>query len=426
MALTLSFLDDPRVGEQLSSTAARMGVRLGELTEDIQGFILESIPALRDDDRVTSMLEASVQQNVDTMLHVLRHGLETTRIDAPAAAVEYARRLAQRDVPPTALIRAYRVGQTRFLRRCMENLLQHTSGDHVEGATTLRMVERTSDYVDEIVEQVIAAYEQAREEWLQHRGAVLSGWVRSLLQERDVNVELAESKLGGYRLRQHHLGVVIWTADHAGERAPISTLRALADALAQAAGCRERPLFVARDESSAWVWLPLGSRTTVAREALEKVLTATPGGQARAALGEPAAAVEGFRRTQRQALSAQLVALASTRGRPALTPFIEVAPIAMMCADLEATRDWVAETLGGLAVDDERHSMLRETARVFLASGGSYATTAEQLTLHRNTAQYRVRKAEELRGRPLREGRLDVELALLACHWLGRAVLRSA
>jgi len=28
-----------------------------------------------------------------------------------------------------------------------------------------------------------------------------------------------------------------------------------------------------------------------------------------------------------------------------------------------------------------------------------------------------------MRGRPLREGRLDVELALLACYWLGKAVL---
>ena len=58
------------------------------------------------------------------------------------------------------------------------------------------------------------------------------------------------------------------------------------------------------------------------------------------------------------------------------------------------------------------------------ATGGSYTATADQLFLHRNTAQYRVQKAEELRGRPLREGRLDVELALLACHWLGSAVLQ--
>jgi len=108
------------------------------------------------------------------------------------------------------------------------------------------------------------------------------------------------------------------------------------------------------------------------------------------------------------------------------TPFCEVAPLALMSADLDSTRAWVSETLGPLALDDERHALLRETARVFLATGGSYTATADQQILHRNTAQYRIRKAEELRGRPLREGRLDVELALLACQWLGRSVLQSA
>ncbi|MFI5042419.1 MAG: helix-turn-helix domain-containing protein [Acidimicrobiales bacterium] len=64
--------------------------------------------------------------------------------------------------------------------------------------------------------------------------------------------------------------------------------------------------------------------------------------------------------------------------------------------------------------------------RVFLQTGGSYTATADQLFPHRNTAEYRVRKAEELRGRPLRDGRLDVELALLACHWLNRTVLQPS
>jgi hypothetical protein len=44
--------------------------------------------------------------------------------------------------------------------------------------------------------------------------------------------------------------------------------------------------------------------------------------------------------------------------------------------------------------------------------------------LHKNTVQYRIRKAEEGLGRPLGENRLNVELALLVSHWLGAAVLR--
>jgi DNA-binding PucR family transcriptional regulator len=44
--------------------------------------------------------------------------------------------------------------------------------------------------------------------------------------------------------------------------------------------------------------------------------------------------------------------------------------------------------------------------------------------LHKNTVQYRVRKAEEGLGRSVSQNRLHIELALLATQWLGPAVLR--
>ena len=44
--------------------------------------------------------------------------------------------------------------------------------------------------------------------------------------------------------------------------------------------------------------------------------------------------------------------------------------------------------------------------------------------LHKNTVQYRIRKAEESLGRPMGENRHDVELALRASHWLGSSVLQ--
>ena len=53
------------------------------------------------------------------------------------------------------------------------------------------------------------------------------------------------------------------------------------------------------------------------------------------------------------------------------------------------------------------------------------ATTAERLVLHRNTVQYRVRKAEEAVGRPIHDHRSDVELALRVCQVLGSTVLRA-
>ena len=95
-----------------------------------------------------------------------------------------------------------------------------------------------------------------------------------------------------------------------------------------------------------------------------------------------------------------------------------------MSGSIELVRTWVVETLGSLAEDDDQNARLRETLRVFLQENGSFKATAERLTLHKNTVQYRVRKAEEGLGRSVGESRLDIELALLASHWLGATVLR--
>jgi DNA-binding PucR family transcriptional regulator len=140
------------------------------------------------------------------------------------------------------------------------------------------------------------------------------------------------------------------------------------------------------------------------------------------ACGAPLAGLDGFRTTHDQARRARDVALAAGTGAPAVTLFDEVGAVALLCADREGARAWVRRVLGPLADPDPAVARLRETLRVFLATGGSLATTARRLQVHRNTVRYRVGRAHEVRGRPVNatEGdRLDVELALVACAWLG-------
>jgi DNA-binding PucR family transcriptional regulator len=75
--------------------------------------------------------------------------------------------------------------------------------------------------------------------------------------------------------------------------------------------------------------------------------------------------------------------------------FSEVAPVAVMLGSPGLLRAWVLSTLGDLATDDEHHARLGDTLLVFLQTGGSYKATAERLMLHKNTFQYRIRKAKE-------------------------------
>src|ERR1700733_10602521 len=100
----------PSAAESAAAVCAALDPRAAEMSADIYGLIVREIPQLRGDERVLTLLESSVAENVTTVLHVLQHVIDLEKVRAPTAAEEYARRLAQRRVPIAALLRAYRIG----------------------------------------------------------------------------------------------------------------------------------------------------------------------------------------------------------------------------------------------------------------------------------------------------------------------------
>jgi DNA-binding PucR family transcriptional regulator len=343
-------------------------------------------------------------------------------VRAPAAAEEYARRLAQHGAPVAALLRAYRIGSARFEEWCLQELGRSTESASIVSATGMRIAGTLNAYIDLVSEEVFSAYEAEKEKWLRNQSAARAARVRALLRNEQPDVAASEAILG-YRLRQYHLGTVTWITGAPADGGTLGLLERATGEVAAQAGCDGRLMFVPQDESSAWAWLPLGGRHDVALSEVS-VKGMAGGDRIQFAFGEPALGVAGFRRTHQQAVSAQAVALAAGPAAPPVTAFAEVAPLALMSGSLELLRAWVAETLGPLAGDDDHNARLRDTLRVFLQENGSYKSTAERLVLHKNTVQYRVRKAEESMRRPVGQDRLRIELALLATQWLGPAVLR--
>jgi hypothetical protein len=415
-------MDRPAVAELMADVSAALTRRLSALCEDVYEVILREIPQLNGDKPVLTLLASSVHGNVDTCLQVMQYRIDLSNVHAPPAAVEYTRRLAQRGIPLAALLRAYRVGHARFFDWLLNELAQQTSDAEMVSTTALSMSRIVAEYIDQTSEGLVSAYEREKEDWLRKRSTARAVRVRDLLSGKRIDVSAAEATLG-YRLRQYHVGLVCWVGDAVSAADEITRLeRATGHAAGQAA-CHGDPLFLPCDESSAWAWLPLGSRDTFG-SAAATACTADADIDIHFAFGDPAKGTAGFLSSHQQAIAAQAVALAAASGGPRVTTFSEVAPVALMLGSGELLRGWLQATLADLATDDEHHARLRDTLRAFLASGGSYKATAEQLMLHKNTIQYRIRKAEESLGRPLDENRLSVELALLASHWLGPAVLR--
>ncbi|WP_405879413.1 helix-turn-helix domain-containing protein [Streptomyces sp. NBC_01136] len=410
------------VTRNLSVVASNVAMHSSEVSRDVWELLIAEIPQLRGDEIILNILKASVEENIATMLHVFENDTPLENVEGPASALDYARRLAQRNVPISALIRAYRIGHCRFLRWCLDELRRQGTTEDISTATAQRMLEVSFGYIDRVSERVIEIYQLERDRWLLSRTAVRAGRVREILTEKQVDPDLAESALG-YRLRQHHVGMVLWLPERPLGGEGLARLDRLAGAIAEELDCGARPLFAARDETLSWAWLPFGSHREVSWDALS---SAVEDGDptARVAAGDVEGGVEGFRRTHRQALRAQELAMAASPGAR-VTAYAQVAPIALMCTNIDDIRAWVWSVLGALAVDDEHCARLRETLQTFLSTGCSYTATASRQILHKNTVQYRIRKAEESLGRPLHERRPDLEVALLAVQYLGSPLLRT-
>jgi DNA-binding PucR family transcriptional regulator len=411
-------LQDPGVAELVAGVAG--AVARQPVAEDVLDAIVREMPQLEEDKSLLALLVSSVDGNVEMCLQIMQHRIGLSVAAAPAAAVEYARRLAQRDTPLATLLRTYRIGHARFSAWLFRELARHTGDARLISAATLSMSQIVAAYIDQTSEEMVAAYAREREHWLRNQNAARAARVRELLSGDRSDVRAAEATLG-YRLRQHHVGLVCWVAAGAGPADQLTRLERAVDQVAALSACAGDPVFLPRDESSAWAWLPLGTRD---RFDAAPASTAQAAADIHFAFGDPANGPGGFCLTYLQALAAETVALAAGSPTPALVTFAEVAPVAMMLGSADLLRGWVRSTLAGLATDDEHHARLRETLLAFLQSGGSYKATAERLVLHKNSVQYRIRKAQESLGRPLAENRPDVELALQVSRWLGAAVLR--
>ncbi|RBO96496.1 PucR-like helix-turn-helix protein [Nocardia puris] len=407
--------------------AARMNERVTEVSGVISDELTDQISELRVDARTLELLGASVEGNVDTILHALRHGIAVERITAPAAALEYARRLAQHGVPVNALVRAYRLGQRRLTELVFAELrsIDMPPGTGIVAIETITRV--LFAYIDWISQQVVAVYEEERDRWLENRNSVRALRVRELLAERaPVDVD-AETETIRYPLRWHHLALVLWYPDGQavpGDDEQLTRLQRFARELADAVGTDAAPLFAATDTASGWAWLPFRAAPDGPVTAVRRFF-ARQAGAPHAAIGRPGAGIDGFRRSHRQAQRARAVAVAGAgRHRVVAADDPGLPLVALLGDDPADLREWVGDVLGGLATDSPDDARLRETLRIFLRTGASYKAAALELDLHFNSVKYRVRKAVDRRGRPIGADRLDVEVALLACHWLGSAVLR--
>ena len=362
------------VNSYVAEVAGRLHDRLVDVSSAVFGS-LEDRPELRGDAALVELLGTSVEGNVGTLLHALRYDIAVEHVEAPTAALEYARRLAQHGVPVNALVRAYRLGQRRMNDLVFAELRTIDVPEPMRVEVIEAITATMFGYIDWMSQQVVAVYEDERERWLENRNSLRALRVREVLAaKKTIDVDAATTSIR-YPLRWHHLGLIMWYPDPGGtEGDDLARLQRFLRELGEAAGAGAGPLFVAADRSCGWGWLPYRAVVADAADVVEKVrrFALTRPDSPSVAIGTMAGGIEGFRRSHREAAEARGVAIVgSGAGRRLSPPRPGLSVVARLGGDVAGTRQWVAAVLGDLARDNENDGRLRETLRVYLACGSA-------------------------------------------------------
>lgn len=228
--------------------------------------------------------------------------------------------------------------------------------------------------------------------------------VSRLLDGRDVDAEQFARRLG-YSLSQKHQAFLVWSET---PEAHIRPLEDMARALASLTGAGT-PLVVFAGSATLWGWS--AATRSLDLNALQDVVCQYPG--VRAALGAPAAGLNGFRRSHLEALTTQRL-MGRLAGAPPVASIDQVRMVSLMTPDARAARQFVLSTLGRLASEP---MVLQHSLRAFLAHGCNITQTAEVLGTHRNTLLRRLERAQDLLPIPFADHRIQIAAALELVLW---------
>src|SRR5262249_39075958 len=146
------------VARSAADIVGRLGDRLNEMAHAIQKVLITEIAELGDDPQLLALQPDTIQSNIQTVFSSIRHNLPINRVAPPTVALEYSRRLAQREVSANALVRAYRLGHREWLSFVLEEI----RASKLDPALRLDVYERISKisfgYIDWISQQVLITY----------------------------------------------------------------------------------------------------------------------------------------------------------------------------------------------------------------------------------------------------------------------------
>lgn len=400
--------------EALREVVMRVEQAHPDMALQMRDLLATNIDTLQGDQQLLELLHASIESNLSTIFHMLINDIDLQSLKPPTAAIEYAVRLAQRDIPLASLTRAYYLAQSMFLRIAMDEVEQQDLSDGRRLELVRSLANVIHSYIDWMLQRITEEYGTEHRRWWSARATTNTASILKVLRGDTVSQQSFTAETH-YDLDQRHLAMVAWFDDPSGGIEAQQRLDRLVRQVAALLGSPRAPLISAVDRTTAWAWasMPVARLPEKTRVSIDEVFGKAP--FVRLSLGAIEPGVDGFRRSHQQAVGAWQVALSSNRYRHA--PVVadadpNVALTSILLKDQNQSVQWMTRVLGRFAGHGEANESVRETLRVFFASGQNYSRTAEITGVHRNTVRHRVARFEAEQSGAQQFDPLEVALAL--------------
>jgi hypothetical protein len=204
--------DEALVAKSVAMIVGRLDDKLPEITRATQEFLVAEIPEIAGAGELQELVRDSVTGNFETFFPAIRHGIPIRAIEPATAALEHARRLAQRGVDADALVRTYRLGHLAFVKMVLDEI----RAAHLDAQLGLDVFEQITStsfrYVDRISQLVLTAYQNERDHWLTHQNRLRAVRVREVLDGAEIDVDKTAEAIG-YPLRRIHLSMIVWCVE---------------------------------------------------------------------------------------------------------------------------------------------------------------------------------------------------------------------
>lgn len=302
-------------------------------------------------------------------------------------AVEIVRDAAHRGLELQDILRLTRVGYAVLATAMLDAILDSDS----DAGEVRRVSILLFDVVDGFTAALTAAFVDEQRAWEADVSAARLDLVRTVLEGKPVDDREA-GRLLGYPLEARHIALIVSGHHDTGGRVD---LRRFVRPVVNAWGVPSATLMVPVGAHTLWAWAAFNPAVMPRRDDPLPVSD-----RVNVAAGQPGEGIEGFRRTHLEARAVERLRSIPGFTGGATIDHRDVDLEALLLADPNAARQFVARYLGPLAGTDPRVAELRSTLRLYLDCDHRLGEVAELKHISRNTVTYRVRQALDLCAHP--------------------------